>query len=188
MSFHTKAYLLLCRVCLHHYLWHPLALSHLVRSSLCQFSLIFNTDHTLYNRSRLCHFSYVLDDFGHYSHVPYVSCDFGHDDHVSSFLCFRWFRSWRSRPILCMFQVISVIATASHMFQVILVMATASRSFYVSGDFGHCDRVPTVLGYGDSIPFFFFFFNFVIWIIVTSSHPSLILGVFSHGNRVQSFL
>ena len=155
---HTGAYPFLCRVYLHQYLRHPLALSHLIRSSLCRFSFIFNTNHTLYDRSRLCHFSYVLGDFGHCDHAPYVSGDFGHGDRVLSFLCFRWFqslrshpicfrwfRSWRLHPVFLMFQVILVIVTASHMFQVILVMAIVSRSLYVSGDSGHGDRVPSFL-------------------------------------------
>ena len=100
---------------------------------------------------------YVSSDFNHCDHVPYILGDFGHCDHVPFFVCFRWFRSWRPRPILFMFQVISVIVTTFHMFQVISVMATASRFFYVSGDFGHCNHIPYdlgVFGHCDCVPFF----------------------------------
>ena len=42
---HTGAYPLLCQICLHHYPRHHLALSHLFRSSSCQFSLNFSRPH-----------------------------------------------------------------------------------------------------------------------------------------------
>ena len=73
------------------------------------------------------------------------------------------------------------------MFQVISVIMTVFRPLYVSGDFGHYNRVPTFLGYGDRI-LFLFSFNFFVSVIVIVSHPSSILGVFGHGNHVRSFI
>ena len=113
---HTKAYSFLCWVCLHHYLRNSLALSHLFKSSSCQFNLIFSVDRTLYDQSSLS-FSLVLSDFGHCDHVPFIP------------ICFRWFRSWRPHLVLSFSLVISVIEIVS-------------RSFLQFGDFSHSGCIP----------------------------------------------
>ena len=94
---------------------------------------------------------YVSSDFSHCDHVPYILGDFGHCDLVPFFVCFRWFRSWRPRPLFFMFQVISIIATASHMIQVFSVIAIASHSFLWFSDSDHYDHVPFLsLDLGDT--------------------------------------
>ena len=70
------------------------------------------------------------------------------------------------------------------MFQVISVMVTVPSHFYVSGDFGHCDRVPYALGdfsHCDRVPYVLGYFYPCNRVLYVSDN-------FGHGGRVPSFL
>ena len=121
------------------------------------------------------------------SRLFYVSGDFGHGDCVPSFLCFRWFRSLRPRPICFRRFWLLRSCPVICMFQVISIMATVSRPLYVSSDFCHYDRVPSFVCFRwfrslQPRPDFF-----RLW----WPHPILVFlqfFCFGHCDRVSSFL